>query len=180
MPCILKINANKSGSYLGYCGKMIDLNTHYFHDVDSAYKGNKPICPKCRKALNLPKKVIEKNITSTDLRRKGLTIFFSDKTKKTFPFSFDFEKGYFISDYEDLEPKFIKSLSNTIHYFNLDQLIFHKKHTEFNSDELESLQKMIEIVSKNEKFEIKDDDMERLKGIEEKMKYFVLFEKILK
>ena len=81
MPCIEKPRKNAKESWSSYCGKMMSVNKPSFKNVEAAYKGDEPICPKCRKVLNLPKKEIKTRITSMKISTidKLITIYYNNK-----------------------------------------------------------------------------------------------------
>jgi len=178
MPCILMERKSPADAYMSHCSKMININTPYFKNVDDAYKGDKPICPKCRKILNLEKKAVKKSITSIKAFTKEMVIYFNDKTKITLTIQYNEDTGYFIEDFKNLDSEFFEQVQKQLRYLTKEQTFIQVKRMSFDEVDLTIIEKLLNDANQLNQLKISLDEIEKLKEIKRKFKIHVLNQKM--
>lgn len=169
MPCIRKPRESVNDCYQAYCGKYLGGGDNSFRTIKDAQSGDKPICPKCRKALNLSKKMIKTRITNSFVNRsdKVMTLHFNNKEKLILSLDFDIKKGFYLDDrtpVTDDEQSYIdyELKKTTEEYAKLTI-----KNMDFEESDVKLLQMLINISSDFE-------HQEQLLKIKEKLSFFLL------
>jgi hypothetical protein len=145
MPCIKKHRTNNYSSPQGYCGKTLHANTPSFRDIKDAYSGDKPICPQCRKVLNLEKKVIDTRITSYVFNSLDLelTLHFNNKDNIKLAISFDITNGYSLHEESLLTEDESKYVSERLKDESLKYAKLSIPRLKFDEKDIVLLQKLI-------------------------------------
>lgn len=171
MPCIEKPRKNAKESWSSYCGKMMSVNKPSFKNVEAAYKGDEPICPKCRKVLNLPKKEIKTRITSMKIstRDKLVIVYYNNKDSIEIDIIVDDFNGIFIKDFSPI-PDDKEQFEQILGFIQTESRQFIKRkinRLEFEKEDVDLLKKIIaESSNKSER--------ERLSLIKDKIGLFIL------
>ena len=177
MPCILKERTSPMQTILGHCGKMLDLNKKYFKNSNDALQGNLPICIKCRKTLNLDKKIIKKNITSISIDSNYIHIFYNDKTKTKLDYIFSNSDGFLIENYTNIETEFISEIKTFLKYKSLEKCKNIIKRISFDSIDINVIKKLKENASLKNDLNLSDIEIIHINSIIEKLEIFLLKDK---
>jgi hypothetical protein len=172
MPCIKKPRLNVKNAWEAYCGKHLGGGFGAFKSVEDAYSDDRPICPNCRKALNLEKKVIITQITSSYLNSSELklTLHFNNKDKVHLDIKFDLNNGYTLTDEHPLSEDEMSYVIRELKNSTTKYAKYSIPNLSFDKSDIDLLSQLISDQENN----YSQDSIDRLSEMKDKLSLFVL------
>jgi hypothetical protein len=172
MPCIKKPRLNVKNAWEAYCGKHLGGGFGAFKSIEDAYSDDRPICPNCRKVLNLEKKVIKTKITSSVLSSSELklTLHFNNKDKMHLNISFDLNNGYTLTDKQPLSEDDAIYVTRELRRSTIDYAKHSIPSLKFDKGDIDLISQLISDQESN----YSQEQIERLSEMKDKLSVFVL------